>query len=456
MQRYRGGYSAPLISLLILAFTAIGLEAGAQTLPALPPPGPGLALPAKAAAVPARKDGWAAAPSAAKATIASADKLIAQGKWKSAWSLIAIADKERRDPYLLAKAIELAIAGHIDNDTYLAFTFADLATGASIADSRKTAKGAGEIEFSPIALAEAQVAAGIAAVPILNLALGHYLAEAGRLYGGGWVMEDGEIAARSRQAFAIARNSGVYDPASLRSEAEGMMDTGALPDATALLIAAEGIDPKDARTRYDHAVALLMQEQAAQAIPQVDAGLEADREPDSRLSGYGLGAQAAALAGDMTKAAGYLERAGKEFPDRPEPYLFRHYIALSSGDAAGATAAASAALDKFGADPNIISSLVTAWFRQGNATEAFAFLDAGLARFASNDEGAGAFAFYKAVAILQTSQSKEDLAQAGALLDQAEARLKKVLPADSEAFATIAGLRDRLASMLSGEAQPEQ
>ncbi|MEI6387441.1 MAG: hypothetical protein WCQ50_12440, partial [Spirochaetota bacterium] len=70
--------------------------------------------------------------------------------------------------------------------------------------------------------------------------------------------------------------------------------------------------------------------------------------------------------------------------------------------------------------------------------------------------GAGAFAFYKAIALLQTAAAKEDLAPIGALLDQAEARLRKVLPAESEAFSTIASLRERLVGMLAGEPPAQQ
>ncbi|MFZ4616774.1 MAG: hypothetical protein ACOYM2_11350 [Rectinemataceae bacterium] len=455
MQHRRNSPTSLLLGFITLAFAGFATQAQAQA-PALPPPGLGLAIPASPEAVPARIDGWKAAPSATRLTLASADSLIAQGKWKSAWDFLAAADKEWKNPFLLAKATELAIAGSIDNEGYLAFSFVDLPKGGTVAEARKAGTGSGAIIFSPLALAEAQSEAGIAAVPVLNLALGHYLTEVGRLFGGAWVMEDGEIAQRSYQAYASARGAGVYDPTSLRAEAEGMLDAGAVPNATALLVAAEGIDPKDPRTRYDHAVALLMQEQGELATVQVDAGLAFDKEPDSRLSGYGLGAQAASLSGNKARASDYLDRAGKEFPDRPEPYLFRHYIAVSGGDAVAASAIASATLDKFGASPNIISSLVTAWFRQGDATDAIAFLDIGLARFADDDQGAGAFAFYKAVALLQTAAAKEDLAPIGALLDQAEARLRKVLPAESEAFSTIASLRERLVGMLAGEPPAQQ
>ncbi|MEI6388842.1 MAG: hypothetical protein WCQ50_19680, partial [Spirochaetota bacterium] len=358
-----------LLGFVALVFTGFASQATAQA-PALPPPGLGLALPTSPEVVPAQIDGWKAAPAATRVTLASTDRLIAQGRWKSAWDTLVAADKEWKNPYLLAKATELAIAGSIDNEGYLSFTIVDLAKGSTVSEARKTATGAGLIEFSPLSLAEAQSEAGISAVPVLNLALGHYLTEAARLFGGAWVIEDGEIAQRSRQSYAAARRAGVYDPTSLRAEAEGMLDAGTVSDATALLVAAESIDPKDPRTRYDHAVALLMQEQGDVAMAQVDLGLSFDKEPDSRISGFGLGAQAASLSGNKAKAADYLDRAGKEFPDRPEPYLFRHYIAVSGNDAVAASAVAQATLDKFGASPNIISSLVTAWFRQGDATDA--------------------------------------------------------------------------------------
>ncbi|MEI6874279.1 MAG: hypothetical protein WCL50_04015 [Spirochaetota bacterium] len=400
-------------------------------------------------AVPARIDAWAGSPASAKELFGKVDALAKEGSWKAAWDLLIVADPEHLDPWILARSIDLILDGYIDTDRHVSFTLDDLPPNLTAAQARSVAQGQGDIDFSPAAIAEAQGKNGIASVPVLDKSIGRYYAEVSKLYAGKWFLPDDELVQRTLASFGKARLSGVYDLGSLQAEAEAMLNSGGAANAEALLVAAELLDPKATRIRYDHAVALLMLGRAAEALPFVDAALLDDTNPDSRISAYSIAAQAASMAGDADRAAAYLYTAEKEVPDRPEPGLFRHYLAVMKGDVESSTEAAKILIDRFGPVPQLIASLVGTWFQAGDAATAVAFIDAGLERYADQDEASGAFGFYKAVVLMQTAASLADLQAALPVLDAAEARFMKVYTPENAVFGIITNVRAEIAGQLA-------
>lgn len=416
-------------------------EAAASPAP-MPPP-----RPLSAISVPPRVDLWASAPADAQKVLAAVDALAAKGQWKSAWDALSKADAAHTDPWLLAKSIALALDGHIDTKEHLAFTFIDLPSGTSLETARSGAKGEGEIPFDPIALAEAQTAAAIAPVPALEYELGRYLGQVASLYPGAWRMPDDEILARETDARDAARAGGAYDAESLQAEAELAINRGDAPDAEVLAVAAEGLGNPVARLRYDHAIALFMQERYEDGLALIDAGLATDPDKDSRVSGLSLAAQGAALAGKDDRVEAYLSLAEKESPESPRPYLYRHLIFVSRGDQEKANAAADLALTRFGPDPQVISSLVKTWFDSGDPASCLPFLDRGLAAYASNDAAMTIFGIYKAMIILRTASGPGDLKDVGPLLDATEEHAKKGFPGKAEIQNAIDSLRAGLAQL---------
>ncbi|HUX37783.1 MAG TPA: hypothetical protein VMV44_07760 [Rectinemataceae bacterium] len=397
--------------------------------------------------VPPRVDLWASAPAAVQKVLAAVDALAAKGQWKSAWDTLSSADAAGNDPWLLAKSIALALDGHADTKEHLAFTFVDLASGMTLETARTGAKGEGAVPFDPVALAEAQNAAKIAPVPALEFELGRYLGEVASLYPGAWRMPDDEILARETDARAAARAAGAYDAASLQAEAELAINRGDAPDAEVLAVAAEGLGNPIARLRYDHAIALFMQERYEDGLALIDAGLATDPDKDSRVSGLSLAAQGAALAGKDDRVEAYLSLAEKESPDSPRPYLYRHLIFVSRGDQEKANAAADLALTRFGPDPQVISSLVKTWFDSGDPAACLPFLDRGLAAYASNDAAMTIFGIYKAMIVLKTANGPGDLKDVGPLLDATEEHAKKGFPGKAEIQNAIDSLRSGLAQL---------
>lgn len=416
-----------------------GPEQPRISLPEAAPPPP--------LAVPSRVDPWAAAPAAEKKVFAAVDGLVAQGKWKSAWAALAAADTTNADPWILARSIALALDGHVDTKQHLAFTFVDLDAGVTLESARAAAVGAGEVAFDPVALADAQAAAKVASVPALEFELARYLGEVAGLYRGAWRLGDEEIIARESDARAAAREGGVYDAASLQAEAEAYLDKGGASDAETLVAAAEALGDPIPRLRYDHAIALLMQQRYEEGLAMIDATLAVDKDPASRGNGLSLGAQAAALAGKDELVQGYLDQAEKEEPTSPRPLLFGHYLYVAKGEEDKANAMADKTIERFGADPQLISTLVKTWFDAGDPSASLPFLTRGLAAHESDDAAATVFGIYKAMVILRTATSPADVKDVGALLDATSAHAEKAYAGRKEISDAIASLRAGLAQL---------
>ncbi|MDA8409877.1 MAG: hypothetical protein M0001_05730 [Treponema sp.] len=402
--------------------------------------------------VPPRVDPWAGAPAGEKKVFAEVDDLVAQGKWKSAWAVLAAADTVNGDPWILARSIALALDGHVDTKEHLAFTFVDLAAGTTLEAARKAAVGAGEVAFDPLALADAQATAKIAPVPALDFELGRYLGEVAMLYQGSWRLPSQQIAARESEVRASARAGGVYDAESLRAEAETYLDRGDAANAEILVVAGESLGDPSPRLRYDHAIVFLMQKKYDDGLAMIDATLAVDKDPASRSNGLSLAAQAAALAGKDDKVQAYIDQAEIEQADSPRPLLFGHYLYVAKGEEDKANAMADKAIERFGANPQIISTLVKTWFDAGDPAASLPFLTRGLAAHETDDAAATVFGIYKAMVILRTAASPDDVKDVGALLDATSAHAEKAFPGRKEISNAIDQLRLGLAQMTGAPA----
>lgn len=432
-------------SLSIFAIFLFGAAAlVAQAVAGPPAPEPAAPPPVT---VPQRIDPWAAAPAAEKQVFAVVDGLVAQGKWKSAWNALAAADAAHGDPWFLAREIDLALSGSVDTREHLAFTFVDLDATTSLDKARSAAVGQGEIAFDPLALADAQTAAKIEAVPVLHFELGRYLGEVAERYQGAWRLSDEEIAVRESEARAAARDAGVYDAASLQAEAEYYLNIGDPKDAEILVVAAEGLGNPTPRLRYDHAIALLLMQRSEEALAIVDSALAADTDPNSRISGLSLAAQAASLAGQDDKVESYLSRAEQESPDSTRPLLFGHYLYVSRGEEDKANAVADRALKRFGPDPQLVSTLVKTWFDSADPAAALPFLDRGLDAYPTDDSAMTIFGLYKAMVLLRVATGPADLKDVGPLLDATQAHADKAFPGRQEVADAIQSMREGLAQL---------
>jgi Flp pilus assembly protein TadD len=399
--------------------------------------------------IPTRKEGYSEAPASIRGLVATIDGLAASGRWKSAWDALAAADPEHKDPWILARSIELVLDGYLETNMHMAFVLEDLPANVEPLSVRGSGKAADFFEFSPGSAAEAQGVAGTAAVPELDKALARYYSAVGQLYKGSWLLSDQEIAQRASEDYARARLAGVYDAESLVAEAELLLRSESAAEAEQILIAAETLDPNATRPRYDHAVSKLLQDLPLDAMTIIDATLPLDTGTTSRVSALSLGAQAATLAGDGARAEAYLSVAEKETPDRPDIGIFRHYLAIATGDSDKAAAVADGLIARFGGDPQLITALLRNWFQVQDTSGALAFLDRGLIAKISDDAASATLGFYKAVVLLQIATLPEELNSVQAILDESEARFHKAFPPEYEVFGVITNIRGEIASKLA-------
>ena len=202
-----------LVAALLLIFSAGFVSAQTQD--------PAAAVPAVAAPA---ADLFADAPVADRVVIETVRELAKQGKWKSAWAVLAEYDPENANPFILAQKIRVALDGHLQTTFHLMFGFEDLEAGDELLFKRMEAtEPENPVEFFPGDFAQAIEDKGEAVPPVLSLYLGEYFYTVFSSYQGQWLMPDQEVLARGATQFERAYAYDVYTPESLGQYSELLM-----------------------------------------------------------------------------------------------------------------------------------------------------------------------------------------------------------------------------------------
>jgi tetratricopeptide (TPR) repeat protein len=373
---------------------------------------------------------------------------MAAGSWKSAWLALEAADPANADPYVLAQKFEVCVQGYVQSDGFRAFSFVDLQPGQSLAALRAGPGDYELIEFDPIAAAVAFSESGASLPPVLYAAIGDYYYEVQNLFPEQWFISDEEVCSRGLSCYEEAIAAGVANASIYRREGELLIRFGRSPDAETRLRAALALDRSDADAHFALAVAVAQQNRVDEAFGEVDAAAAAYKDADRRFSAYMLGARIASGA-DAARSEAYLAAAEKEFPSEPSPALLRHSLAIQSGDAEAAEKMADAAFGKFPESPYVVRTILTNWIQAGDVMSAVSFLDRGLERLPAKEVSLGILGFYKALLTMEVS-GPDGYAEAGKILDEAEANFRKAYPEDNEVFGAIAELRGRLTAPPEG------
>ena len=432
------------LALVVAALAACllpGLGLAAQE--AAPPAG--ATVPVATLATPgASIDPYAGASAECRAAIGKALLLMDQGKWQSAFVLLAAFDPADADPWVLALKIEICLRGYVQTMMHRSFSLVDLAPGESLAALRAGEGQYGLFEFDPIAAATALEAAGTSAPPVLVAAIGDYYFAVQDLFSGKWELSDEELCSRALACLERTVAAGLANAETYTREGILLLRFEQPVEAESRLRAALALSPAYADAFLNLSMALGMQGRDAEACAALDAALLGYSDPDNRYMAYMLGARLAASS-DFGKTRAYIAAAEKEFAGDPGPGLFRHLLALQFGHEEEADLAADAVLDGFPDSPYVVRRLLSDWLGEDQLDLAMAFLDRSLARMAGNDASSGVLGFYKALLVSEVKGS-EGYAEVMSLLDAAEARFRKVYAADNSVFAAIAQLRSQLAA----------
>jgi tetratricopeptide (TPR) repeat protein len=397
---------------------------------------------------------FSAASKECRTALETAELFSLQGKWKSAYQAMESFDQPNADPFALAMKTSIMLRGAVRTAMHRAFALVDLEEGEDLQTLRDSEGDYEPIAFDPVALAEAQASAGVAAPGILSKEIGDYYYDVVGRFTGQWALSDGEILAKAAENYAKADSAGVFDGGSLVNEAESLVRINRGDESDALYAKAIALDPADPSPIYSYATTLVMRGKKAEALAQADKAILAYGEDSGKLNAIALGARTASEMGDHARAESYFAIAEKDYPDNPTPGILRHLVAVQTGDKAAASAAADGLLSGYGSNPNVVRTLISTWYTAGEAAEAQAFLQRGLAK-GGDDMTVATLDFYLAVLLAQGSPDDAGRALALKSLDEAEAKFKITIGPENDVYGIIAQIRESLQPAAPETAEPE-
>lgn len=390
-------------------------------------------------------DLFADAPEAARAAIASGQGLGAEGKWLTAWNTLSAADPDKKDGFILAEKIRVAMEGNVQNAMYLVFAFTDLPAGMDLQSVRNAGvEGLEPVEFDPWAEAQALEKEGLAFPPVLALRLGDYFSAVLAEYAGQWLQDDQTVSRLAIEQYDRAHAYDVFTVTSLVRHASLLNSTGNSAAAEPVLRKALEADPDNAEIPL-----LLVDSQAAQgrlteALEGLDALIAKAADPASLYELLTKGVQISLQSDQPGKSERYLSEMETVDPANSLPGLVRHLLAVRAQDKALAAEVSDKVLQQFPNDSEVISSMLGTWLSSGDPEGGFAFLDRNIAVFEGKPETQAVLYFYRALMDAETAQGQEGrqgLDQAIADIEKAEALFKQFVPEDNPLYQTIADLK---------------
>jgi tetratricopeptide (TPR) repeat protein len=395
------------------------------------------------AAIAAYLKPYGSASKACMVALEKASRLVAEGKWLSAFKAMEDFDQANMDPFALAMKTSIVLRGAVRSDMNLSFGLADLEQDQDLESLRNTEGDYAPQALDPPALAEAQASKGVTAPGILSKELGDYYYDVLGRFSGQWALSDEEIMAKIADSYSRAYAAGVYDGPSLMNFGETLVRLDRGDESDPVYEKAMELDPSSAGNLYSYAMALNYRGKKAEALPYVDRAISAYGGDPARINAIALGAQIATELGDEARAQAFFAIADKDYADTPTPGILRHLVAIQTGNKAGAAAAADALVDSHGSNPSVVRTLVSSWYSAGDAEAARDFLKRNIAR-SSDPMTVATLDFYLAVLLSQGSPSDEDKALALVALDDAESRFKGVVEADNQVYQVIGQMRAEL------------
>lgn len=442
----KNGIVLAVVALCLLA--PVGVFAQDQSQPAA-----GTPAQTAAQAVNVASDGVLAlfkdAPAAEQEMVRNSEALIAQGKWASAWKLLAEADPENTNPYLVAEKIRISLDGYVQTAMHVAFMFVDLPEGTDLATLRNegSTDPAEPVDFSPSTIASAFEEKGEELPPVLSYMLGNYYYEVWKNYQGQWLLDDATVLKDGATEFERAYAYELYTPQSLDRYSEILVATESWEGAKNVTLKALEADPENLSLTLRLANAYYGLGNY-DSVPALADKVIADKNNREQLAnGYIVGIKAGLALSDRSILDVYLDGFELDFPQDYFPGLVRHLAAVNLGDRGAADEAADAVTASFPGDPDVIRSIVSTWLSAGDTTSAFNYINRNLVK-EQPDEGYAALYFYRALLNMEIDQSAGRLTQALSDIAKAEEYFKKSYPAGHQIFDMINSMKKEWGDML--------
>jgi tetratricopeptide (TPR) repeat protein len=398
------------------------------------------------------------APMDAKRAIANAEELTWDGKWLSAWNILAAADPNDRDPYIFAEKIRTVLDGNTDTDMYQGFWIADMSADGDTDAAREAGTLNEEyFDFDVHAVAQTMLDRGVEAPPVLASALGDFYYRAYDYCGDSYVLSAEDTKAEALRWYDMANENYILvDLVSILHYAELLIDAGRAGDAITVLREESEWEPDDTDLHLQLVDAYVVTGETDSAFAELDGLIQRAASKDEARNYYSKALDIAFDQNDKQALNRYLAAMEADYPDDWLAGLARHKVAVSSGDNAGAQKIADDLLTKFPLHTEVLEGVLTDWLASPAGTDGgIAFLNRWIGKSKDDPLALGTFYLYRALyryySVESSTQSylrKSSIQNALADLDSAEKMLAQASGADKTTVEAIQYIRKELQDAL--------
>lgn len=375
--------------------------------------------------------------------LAASRVLQSKGQWSKAWNLLSLMDPENKNGYVLAEKIRLALEGNVANGMLISFSFVDVPEGQNLEDLRlDPPEDQNPADFNPLDLTEELEKSGEAIPPVLSYELGNYLYQVYKEYGEDWIQDSQTVQQKAVENYDRALAYDTYTSKSLSNQAELLTNLQQYDGAEKVLRKAVAAYPEDDAFSVKLASTLNNMQRFDEVYPVVDGVIGKNAADDTTYNAFIEGIKAGLNSGDEQKTDAYVDAMIARYPTEYVPFLIRHLIAVRMGQPEKADAAADEVTEKFGADPNVVRSLLSTWLNAQDSEAGFNYLDRSIEKFAGREKALSGLYFYRALMYAETAQVIDDLKRALEDLDEAEKYFSAVYDSDNMVFETVKQLRE--------------
>lgn len=375
--------------------------------------------------------------------------LTENGKWLSAWKLLAEYDAANEKPFVLAEKIRIALDGYAQTGIHMVFGFVDLEEGQDLEVVRyESVADLEPFEFNPGDLTMALEDKGEAVPPVLSLLMGEYYHTVWVLYQGQWVQDDTTILSMAAEHYERALAYEVFTAGSLAQYTEVLMALQRMDAAEVVIIKALELDPDNINLTLQLANVYYSSQRNEEVFPLADKVIAGATEDQLLNDGYIVAIKAGLGLGSEELLEKYVTGLEESFPLEYLPGLIRHLVAVRLENVEAADAAADMVTARFPGNPDVIRSLLSTWLSVQDIESGFRYLNRSI-EVNQGEEALASLYFYRALLGAEVAETKEALVTALEDVAIAEGFFKKVYPEDHEVFGMIVEIRAQWESALA-------
>jgi len=363
---------------------------------------------------------YAGADQATQAKLSAVDALVAVQKYDSAFKLIA---GESKNPFLVAKQVELATNYFVQSLNHKMFAFKDLEPGETLEALRSGNGTFSMYSFDPETVIGGLLDSGTKA-PILYVALGDYYYDVSLRYQGRWTEDDQTIAQKAIENYKKAISGGIVTSNILANYADKASELGDYKVASDLYERALMLDPTLINADYNIAYDNLMLGNYDIAIAEGEKAIQiyADNA-NYRMDAILLCSDAAYYNNNYSLALDYLAKALDISHDEYRVYQKLGNVYLGLGDIKNANDSLDSLFAFAPTNPAATQMVSKVYLTVKNASALFDFYQRNLDKYKTQPEAQGNLYFHlglqyetdgkKAEALNAAKKAKDAFIKAG-------------------------------------------